>query len=493
MKPTAHLLAVLMSTILTGSVAASSLDGCRENLKNISQALKRFQTATGRLPDQLHDLHPEFLARPDVLRCPADPSPAAPVSYAYEFSADPSPGLGRPLGPFPKPDSGDGWGSQRHVGLHQRTFFGDQVPVVRCLHHQAGDAEDARVLNLTLGGRIYVSGIVWERHPDTIAAALECLERDLALSPDDFAARRYLGPFEHYLRAWMDDPGVAHLHGRFPGAAAALERFAARQPPDQRAVTLRVAARLLNGAGDHERAESVIREAIRLLDREQTGRVEVTRWGNARGEEEMLVLADALEARGRFGESIPLYEQFLRLTPGRRSLMHRLATALEASGDLARANLLWLKVDPGRALVGQDAPPFTLPTPEGGELSLEAFLRGKRAVLVNFWFLGCQPCRKEFPHLETLHRNLSRQGLGIVAVNYNDAAQPVRDFLRAQGYTLPVVLGGAGPEFIGEAYQIRVYPTNYLLDGDGRILWRGVGFDEAALRQAVTDAGFTLE
>jgi outer membrane lipoprotein-sorting protein len=38
--------------------------------------------------------------------------------------------------------------------------------------------------------------------------------------------------------------------------------------------------------------------------------------------------------------------------------------------------------------VGKPAPDFNLPTPQGGQLSLSDARKGKKAVLVNFWFYG---------------------------------------------------------------------------------------------------------
>jgi hypothetical protein len=38
--------------------------------------------------------------------------------------------------------------------------------------------------------------------------------------------------------------------------------------------------------------------------------------------------------------------------------------------------------------VGKEAPNFTLPTPAGGQVALGELLRGKKALLINFWFYG---------------------------------------------------------------------------------------------------------
>jgi outer membrane lipoprotein-sorting protein len=38
--------------------------------------------------------------------------------------------------------------------------------------------------------------------------------------------------------------------------------------------------------------------------------------------------------------------------------------------------------------VGQEAPNFTLPSPAGGQIALSEALRGKKALIVNFWFYG---------------------------------------------------------------------------------------------------------
>ena len=82
------------------------------------------------------------------------------------------------------------------------------------------------------------------------------------------------------------------------------------------------------------------------------------------------------------------------------------------------------------------------------------------------------------------------RGLEIVAVNAFDTEEQVRKYIRENNFTFKVVLGGEGEKYtLGKAYGVQAYPTNYLVGPDGKILWRAVGFDETALRQALEKAG----
>ncbi|HXG24256.1 MAG TPA: DUF2092 domain-containing protein [Chthonomonadales bacterium] len=45
-------------------------------------------------------------------------------------------------------------------------------------------------------------------------------------------------------------------------------------------------------------------------------------------------------------------------------------------------------MEAGLPPIGKEAPDFTLPTPTGGRVSLSEALKGKKALLVNFWFYG---------------------------------------------------------------------------------------------------------
>jgi len=51
-------------------------------------------------------------------------------------------------------------------------------------------------------------------------------------------------------------------------------------------------------------------------------------------------------------------------------------------------------------------------------------------------------------------------------------------------------MGGRGKDYtLGKAYGVQAYPTNYLVDPEGKIVWRSVGFDEAGLKEALKKMG----
>jgi hypothetical protein len=57
-------------------------------------------------------------------------------------------------------------------------------------------------------------------------------------------------------------------------------------------------------------------------------------------------------------------------------------------------------------------------------------------------------------------------------------------------FTFRIVMGGSDASYaVGEAYGVVAYPTNYLIGPDGTVLWRGLGFKEKTLRQALAKVG----
>jgi peroxiredoxin len=121
---------------------------------------------------------------------------------------------------------------------------------------------------------------------------------------------------------------------------------------------------------------------------------------------------------------------------------------------------------------GTAAPDLRLPSLAGGEVDLAAY-RG-RVVLLNFWATWCPPCVAEMPSLERLHRALGPEGLAVVTVSADDDVAGLRDFVKRNGITLPVLLDPDG-RVAGRAYGTTAYPETFVLDGSGILLQHYVG------------------
>ena len=120
--------------------------------------------------------------------------------------------------------------------------------------------------------------------------------------------------------------------------------------------------------------------------------------------------------------------------------------------------------------------------PEGGELSMEAFLG--RPLLLNFWATWCPPCIRELPMLAAFHRAQPADGWQVVGLAA-DASAPVREFLQRQ--PLPFAIGMAGFQGIELTRQLGNegggLPFSALFNADGRLMQTHVGeLDELKLK-----------
>jgi cytochrome c biogenesis protein CcmG/thiol:disulfide interchange protein DsbE len=106
-------------------------------------------------------------------------------------------------------------------------------------------------------------------------------------------------------------------------------------------------------------------------------------------------------------------------------------------------------------------------------------------VLLDFWASWCGPCRLSVPEVDALFRQ-SAEGdplLQVIGINQGEDAVTARRAATELGMTYPVVLDR--DMAIGNRYGASSIPLFVLLDTDGTVLWKQVGFrpgimDEAA-------------
>jgi peroxiredoxin len=120
------------------------------------------------------------------------------------------------------------------------------------------------------------------------------------------------------------------------------------------------------------------------------------------------------------------------------------------------------------------APDFTLTSVDGKTITLSQ-LRGK-VVLLDFWATWCAPCRLAIPHLNDLYKAYRKRGLEIIGLSLDKAsAERVRKFALNMGIEYIIIM--ANDELV-KKYGISPIPTTYLIDREGYIANKWVGFSQ---------------
>jgi thiol-disulfide isomerase/thioredoxin len=128
------------------------------------------------------------------------------------------------------------------------------------------------------------------------------------------------------------------------------------------------------------------------------------------------------------------------------------------------------------------APDFTLKSFDGREITLSQ-LKGK-VVLLDFWATWCGPCKESIPHLIQLHKNYRESGFELVGMSVDKGdGEAVRRFVQSMDIPYPVVMA---PENVVRSYRVTGIPATFLIDKQGKIREKVVGFSGSIAKQLNT-------
>lgn len=126
--------------------------------------------------------------------------------------------------------------------------------------------------------------------------------------------------------------------------------------------------------------------------------------------------------------------------------------------------------------VGKPAREIDLRDLNGGEIKLAA-LSGK-VVVIDFFASWCEPCMRELPELEKLHRQLGKDGVVFLGINIDKERKNVDALVKRFGLTFTVVHDVEGK--VAEQYDPPKMPSTYVVDKAGIVRHINAGFDGAA-------------
>lgn len=121
-------------------------------------------------------------------------------------------------------------------------------------------------------------------------------------------------------------------------------------------------------------------------------------------------------------------------------------------------------IDPTMARLvqaGQPVPDVIFTDIEGNDYDLVG-----RAVVLNFWTVGCGSCFHEFPVLQQAREQIAEEDLLILAINVSDLAQETRVLADSLGVTYPMIVDPQGDIF-ATMFGGSVIPTTYFIAADG--------------------------
>lgn len=493
---------------LDGAADSPEMTATKQNLAEIGKAIDTYREEKGDFPDWLSALVPKYLDA-KLLICPADEAggdpkvpeaidPNEPCSYIYEFNP--------------------AW---KNAKIAELGMFGEVVPIVRALHF-TDESGEPLVINLSVGGDIYLSAIDWQAEDKAMDGLFETFKKNLQTGEkegDSHLITRIIfelpKPTTEELEGLADatletepENAVAHklkgivsiLRGNVPNALTEFETAIPRLPKDTDLFVITAVLYARTNRPDDaieafEKARKLQPDAKLLgwtfptfaelyvqADRMRDAETLLAQYKLAMNPDDItarLILGDIYVALKRLDEATKVFETLDTEFPDDEDILNRLVYVYRETGDDEKLNAIQERLDPGQGLVGENAPDFAGTDLDGHPVSLES-LRGK-VVLLSFWATWCGPCMMEIPHLAELHAELESKGLVIVGVNNETEDGRQKAVAYAQKnipYTVLLDMNG-----MMEDYIVSSIPVSFIIDQEGVIRHRIVGFSEDLVNQ----------
>ena len=109
------------------------------------------------------------------------------------------------------------------------------------------------------------------------------------------------------------------------------------------------------------------------------------------------------------------------------------------------------------------APPFTLTTSQGEQISLDDM--GGKVVVLDFWATWCGPCRESLPEIQRIAKKFADQPLVVISISSDKDEIAWKTFIQKNNMTWPQYRDDNGA--LNRAYGVASIPHYFSIDTDG--------------------------
>jgi cytochrome c biogenesis protein CcmG/thiol:disulfide interchange protein DsbE len=117
---------------------------------------------------------------------------------------------------------------------------------------------------------------------------------------------------------------------------------------------------------------------------------------------------------------------------------------------------------------------FTLKDMHGNDVALADY-EGD-VILIDFWATWCAPCRIEIPGFIEMVEEYGDQGFSVLGISIDDPPDALQSYAAEMGMNYPVLIGDGRDDVKDEYGPIIGFPTAVIVDRDGNICHRHIGF-----------------
>ncbi|TKC08601.1 TlpA family protein disulfide reductase [Pedobacter frigoris] len=126
---------------------------------------------------------------------------------------------------------------------------------------------------------------------------------------------------------------------------------------------------------------------------------------------------------------------------------------------------------------GSPIPQIAYNDPEGNKIDINSF-KGKY-VLVDFWASWCGPCRKSIPEIKALYGKYKDKGFEVLSISVDTDVAAWKKAMHEEAMPWSQVLSPDKNKTMAD-FMISGIPTLYLVDREGKIVDKFVGFSPSA-------------